>query len=111
MVFRPVPLVSFVSFVSLAGILLTSFSAPLAFSQQPSNAMLDRTKVSAQPGNEAPRPPLSPEMRGDIFMARKMYREAIESFVEGSVKDAVLKNKTGIAYHQLLQLDSARRCY
>jgi tetratricopeptide (TPR) repeat protein len=58
-----------------------------------------------------PKVPLSPEMRGDIYMARKMYREAIESFGEGPPKDAVLKNKTGIAYHQLLQLDSARKYY
>ena len=44
-------------------------------------------------------------------MARKMYREAIEAFSEGSPKDPVLRNKTGIAYHQLMQLDSARKCY
>ena len=57
------------------------------------------------------KPPLSPETRGDIFMARKMYREAIESFREGSPKDPVLLNKTGIAYHQMMQLDNARKCY
>jgi len=73
--------------------------------------MLDGTKVSAQPSNDAPKQPLSPEMRGDIFMARKMYREAIEAFGEGPGKDPVLKNKTGIAYHQLLQLDNARKYY
>src|SRR5215471_10640732 len=56
-------------------------------------------------------PPLSAEMRGDIFMARKMYLEAIEAFNEGSSKDAVLRNKAGIAYHQLQQLDKAQKCY
>ena len=49
--------------------------------------------------------------RGDIYMARKMYREAIEAFREGSPKDAVLQNKIGIAYHQMQQLDAARKCY
>lgn len=54
---------------------------------------------------------LSPEMRGDIFMARKMYREAIDAFHEGDPKDPVLWNKMGIANHQMIQLDSARKCY
>jgi tetratricopeptide (TPR) repeat protein len=54
---------------------------------------------------------LTPETRGDIFMARKMYREAVESFREGSPKDPVLLNKTGIAYHQMMQLDAARKYY
>src|SRR5579859_7493750 len=95
--------------VSLA--LVAAVCATLAFSQQPSNSMLDRTRVSAQPANDTTRPPLSPEMRGDIFMARKMYREAVDAFGEGSAKDPVLRNKTGIAYHQLLQLDNARKYY
>ena len=56
---------------------------------------------------DAPKPQLSAEMRGDIFMARKMYREAIETFREGSPKDPVLLNKIGIAYHQMMQLDNA----
>ena len=63
------------------------------------------------PQVEAPKPVLSAETRGDIFMARKMYREAIEAFSEGSPKDAVLRNKTGIAYHQMMQLDNARKYY
>ncbi|HLH17362.1 MAG TPA: tetratricopeptide repeat protein [Bryobacteraceae bacterium] len=57
------------------------------------------------------KPVLTPETRGDIYMARKMYREAIESFREGSPKDPVLLNKTGIAYHQMMQLDTARKYY
>jgi len=106
MVFRPFRV------ALVAGAILTSLGATLVYSQQqPSNAILDRTKASAPPSNDTPRPPLSAEMRGDIFMARKMYREAIDAFGEGNAKDPVLRNKTGIAYHQLLQLDSARRYY
>ncbi len=29
-------------------------------------------------------PPLTPERRGDILMARKMYREAIEAYATGA---------------------------
>jgi Flp pilus assembly protein TadD len=57
------------------------------------------------------KPVLTPETRGDIYMARKMYREAIDTFREGSAKDPVLLNKIGIAYHQMMQLDNARKSY
>jgi len=99
MVFRPV-------FIAVVATLCSA----LAFAQT-SNAMLDGARVPAPPAVETPKTPLSPEMRGDIYMARKMYREAIEAFGDGPAKDAILKNKTGIAFHQLLQLDSARKNY
>ncbi|HLJ50145.1 MAG TPA: tetratricopeptide repeat protein [Bryobacteraceae bacterium] len=54
---------------------------------------------------------VSPEMRGDIFMAKKMFREAVDAYTEGSQNDAVLLNKTGIAYHQMMDLRTARRYY
>jgi tetratricopeptide (TPR) repeat protein len=73
--------------------------------------MLDGARVPSQPAADAPKPPLSAEMRGDIYMARKMYREAIEAFGVGPANDAIVKNKTGIAFHQLLQLDNARKNY
>jgi len=50
-------------------------------------------------------------MRGDIFMAKKMFREAVDAYTEGSQNDAVLLNKTGIAYHQMMDLRTARRYY
>jgi len=54
---------------------------------------------------------LTPEMRGDIFVARKMYREAIETYQEGPKDSPVIANKIGIAYHQLLDLDAAKKWY
>src|SRR5258708_2444222 len=54
---------------------------------------------------------VTPDMRGDIFMARKMYREAAEAYQDGSKSDPVLLNKTGIAYHQMMELRTARRYY
>jgi len=53
---------------------------------------------------------VTPELRGDIFMARKMYREAIDAY-KSSPETAVLVNKTGIAYHQMMQLDTAKKYY
>jgi tetratricopeptide (TPR) repeat protein len=56
------------------------------------------------------KPVLTLETRGDIYMARKMYREAIDTFREGP-ENPVLLNKIGIAYHQMMQLDNARKSY
>jgi tetratricopeptide (TPR) repeat protein len=68
-----------------------------------------------QPAPSQPAPSgsstLSPEMRGDIFMAHKRYREAIDAYEQCPQDNAVVWNKTGIAYHQLLEIDAARRHY
>ena len=91
--------------------LAACFCAALGFAQSDKltpNSMVDGNRAAQA---EAPKASLTAENRGDIFMARKMYREAIEAFNEGSPKDPVLRNKLGIAHHQLLQLDAARKCY
>jgi tetratricopeptide (TPR) repeat protein len=68
--------------------------------------------AASVPQTAAPdKPVISAELRGDIFMAKKQYREAIEAFHQGSPTDPVLYNKAGIAYHQLLQLDNALKSY
>jgi tetratricopeptide (TPR) repeat protein len=54
---------------------------------------------------------LSPEDRGDLYMVRKMYREAIEAYRSVGQNSAVLWNKIGIAYHQLGELEAARKSY
>jgi tetratricopeptide (TPR) repeat protein len=54
---------------------------------------------------------ITPELRGDIMMARKMYREAIDYYKPETNTSAVLANKTGIAYQQLSEFTSARKYY
>ncbi|MDP9171697.1 MAG: tetratricopeptide repeat protein [Acidobacteriota bacterium] len=54
---------------------------------------------------------LSPEQQGDIFMARKMFREAIDSYRKGPQNSAVIWNKIGIAYHQLGDFATAKKNY
>jgi tetratricopeptide (TPR) repeat protein len=65
----------------------------------------------AQPEPAAPNRALGPEMRADILMARKMYREAIETYREAPADSAVVANKMGIAYHQLSDMGTAKRQY
>jgi tetratricopeptide (TPR) repeat protein len=54
---------------------------------------------------------LTAEQRGDVLMARKMFREAIDAYKEGPQNSAVIWNKIGIACHQLGDFAAARRNY
>jgi tetratricopeptide (TPR) repeat protein len=60
---------------------------------------------------QSQRPNLTHEQRGDIFMARKMYREAVEVYQQGPADSPILANKIGIAYHQMTFLPQARKQY
>lgn len=64
------------------------------------------SRDTAQPA----RPVLTFEQRGDIFMARKMYREAVESYQQAA-DSAIIANKIGIAFHQMTYLPQARKQY
>jgi len=67
-------------------------------------------QTAATPPSD-PSKTVSQEMRGDIFMARKMYREALETYKTCPPDSAVTANKIGIAYHQMLDLENARKYY
>ena len=95
-----------ISLVLKVGALLVTISV-VALAQ-----LVDRTDRSREPDPSAAN--LSLERRGDIYMARKMYREAGETYKEAiriEPDSAKLINKLGISYHQLLLLDNARQQY
>lgn len=92
---------------SLSLLVVTTFTAQ-SVPPQTANGLRRSTELNV------PRDPakaLTPEMRGDILMARKMYREAVEKYRECPPDSAIIANKTGIAYHQMLELDQARKFY
>jgi tetratricopeptide (TPR) repeat protein len=68
------------------------------------------TPVPTAPATAAPLRPITLQERGDIYMARKMYREAIDTYKQAPTS-AVMLNKIGIAYHQMTDLDTARKYY
>ena len=93
----------------VASVLLAGFGFACALAQEPGKAMLEAPR---QPTSTTPPPVVvTLETRGDILMARKEYREAIETYAQGGLKNPILRNKMGIAYHQLMDLDRARKCY
>ena len=75
-----------------------------SFNDTRQGGLIDRTAI---PERRA----VSPEMRGDIYMARKMFREAVDMYRQMPPDSAISWNKTGIAFHQMLDLESARRSY
>ena len=69
------------------------------------------TSENAPPA--APPPQLTPLQRGDLYMARKMFREAIDMYRKAmsGAQDYVLHNKIGIAYQHMENYGAAKRSY
>jgi len=82
-------------------VLATLLSLSPIFAQEP---------AAPTPAPAATPPPLTPETRADIFMARKAYREAIDQYRQCDQTAQVL-NKIGIAYHNLVNLGTAKKYY
>ena len=58
--------------------------------------------------------PKALEQRGDLYMVRKFFPEAIGIYnrlVKLDSRNAVYQNKLGIAYHQMQNLDAAKSAY
>jgi tetratricopeptide (TPR) repeat protein len=94
---------------SLVAASVMMFQAGAPAGTSPSQGL--RAASETGPPVAAPKPDLTPETRGDIAMARKMFREATEFYRQGADKSPVLANKTGIAYHQMLDLPDAKKWY
>jgi len=95
------------AFLALGGIPI------MAAVQQGTELSSSGLRASVTPAPPAPRAvaaPLTPEMRGDIYMARKMYREAVDVYRQAP-QTAVTLNKIGIAFHEMLQFDLAKKNY
>lgn len=101
----------------MTSILTAALFVSLAVAQstdQPMRAGARETSANVPPAASAiPEPPvpITPEQRGDIYMARKMYREAIEMYLSIKPTTHILLNKAGIAHHQMGDLDGAKRLY
>lgn len=84
-------------------LLLAVFALPFA------HAQLENASLPAATNSTLPK--LTPEQMGDVYMARKMFREAIESYREGPKNSPIIWDKVGIAYHQLGDMNAARKNY
>ncbi|MCX6610816.1 MAG: tetratricopeptide repeat protein [Acidobacteria bacterium] len=78
---------------------------------QPTTSSFASNTSTTNTAPPAAKPELSSEMRGDIYMARKMFREAVEMYQSMPADSPITWNKVGIAYHQMGQLGLARKSY
>ncbi len=106
-------MISFSFFLSRSSFALFFLSVGVSAGQSsiPANNVTTIARDVPPPNPIVPAPKISTELRGDIYMARKMYREAIDMYREGPTDSPVLSNKIGIAFHQLVQLDLAKKNY
>lgn len=93
--------------IAFATSTLSAQVAPTGLAGAPANRLTpENTSSYSQPE----RKPLPPDQRGDIYMARKMFREAIDAYREAP-ESAVSANKIGIAYHQMQEMVLAKKQY
>jgi tetratricopeptide (TPR) repeat protein len=64
-----------------------------------------------QPSATAIQNDLSPELRGDLAMARQQYLAAIEAYRQAPLDSAQIWNKLGLAYHHVFAIEEAQRDY
>ena len=81
-------------------VLTILMAVPLAAQTESPAAGQAQPSVAPAPVQPAKPTTLTAEQRGDIFMARKMYREAIEQY-RRMPETATILNKLGIAHHQM----------
>lgn len=96
------------------GCFLVVFGAAGGLAQQtgsPAVSGLVASSTNPSKASAPDLPPISNELRGDIYMARKMYLDAIDMYRLGPKNSPVLANKIGIAFHQMLQLQLAKKQY
>ena len=99
-------------------------SAPLAAAPQPAAltpvAIQAQETVHVQNVNTATSPAaprvsymyeLSPEMQGDLYMARREYVAAIGAYQHAELRKSLTWTKIGVAYHHLFAMDEAMKAY
>jgi tetratricopeptide (TPR) repeat protein len=101
-----------VSFTLLVTPVVCAQSLVTSSMQQTNPIQVTKTAASAPAPEMSPRQLL--ELRGDIFVARKMFLDAIHTYeqvLSQEPKNAVLLNKIGVAYQQLGNYPHAERYY
>lgn len=83
----------------------------LAFAFASGQTPATQASLTTPSATQPPPAPLTAEERGDLFMVRKMYRDAIAAYKLGPQNSPIIWDKIGIAWHNLNELDLARKSY
>jgi tetratricopeptide (TPR) repeat protein len=74
-------------------------------------ATLNPTPDPTDVGTTTATAAISPELEGDLLMARRSYAAAIDAYQRENTQSAVLWNKIGVAYHHMFAFEQARKYY
>lgn len=88
-----------------------SRSEPLRWLPQSSEPASDRPTLQASASGAEKAANITPEQRGDVYLARGEYAAALATYLSITPITAVSVNKIGVAYTHLLALDEALRYY
>lgn len=103
--------------VSLASAPLAAGLQPVAYTPQPVQAT---QSAHVQPPGQPTSPAapgisymyeMSPEMQGDLYMARHQYVAAIGAYQHAELQKSLTWVKIGVAYHHLFAMDEAMKAY
>jgi len=81
---------------------------------QTQDSTLQQSAPEPVSATQLPEDARSLEQRGDVYMVRKFFAEAVEVYrklTQLEPRNALYRNKLGIAYHQLQDLEAAKREY
>ena len=94
---------------TVAAIVMITPANPQVPSQPPSQSMVERTPAQNNPSEVDSR--TEAEMKADTFMSEGKYEAAIKAFAGAPQDSAQVCNKTGMAYHHLLNVNAAKAQY
>lgn len=89
----------------------TGFMPPAIQAQQTARVEQASTPTSAAAPRVSYMYELPPEMRGDLYMARREYVAAIGAYQHAELQKSITWTKIGVAYHHLFAMDEAMKAY
>ncbi len=104
------PLATMLAILAAASLPLFMQTAGAAAIGAATTSKLAALPVSTQP-DSASQIELTPEDRGNLLLAQRHYRAAIDTYKKIPEKSADVWNKMGIAYQQLLEPYEAMHCF
>lgn len=94
---------------TVAAIVMFAAVNPPVPGQPPTQNMVDKSRAQSAPAEVDTRS--EAEMRADTLMGEGKYQSAIKAFAGAPQSSAQVCNKTGMAYHHLLNMTAAKAQY
>jgi tetratricopeptide (TPR) repeat protein len=94
---------------TVAALVMIAPANPQVPGQAPTSGMVEKAQAQASPPDADSR--TDAEMKADTLMSEGRYESAIRAFASAPQSSAQVCNKTGMAYHHLLNMSAAKAQY